>query len=360
MVQFTEKLNALPGEIGTLVVMAAALLLSAFCLSRLKARAEKSNRSHIVKIASALGLPIYLFLLAVIVYNISLAFDKVFNEEATLLPLHTALPVILVPFLLWTYFRIKNIYLEVVKEGARKGMYGVNLSQIDTLNKLTTTLAVFIALNMMLKALGYDASVLLTIGGIGGAVVGFATKDFTANFFGGLVIYLTKPFTVGDTIRIHERNIEGHVDEIGWYLTRITDNEKQPIHIPNSMFSQMILITPSKRSHRLLRETLTLQLQDFSKLEPLVAALRQYLSKHPDIDPFQRLEVHFSGFDKGYLNIDLFVYVKTRNAEEFKNIKQRILIEVKNIAIAHGGDMAAGISGIDIVKPVFFEMKGAP
>ncbi|CRX39025.1 mechanosensitive ion channel family protein [Estrella lausannensis] len=360
MVQFTEKLNALPGEIGTLIAMAAALVLSAFCLFRLKARAEKSHRSHLVEIASSLGLPVYLFLLSLIVYSASTALDKAFNEEASLPPLHTALPVILVPFLLWTYFRIKKVYLEVIKERVRRGMYGVSLAQIDTLNKLVTALAVFIALIMMLKALGYDASVLLTIGGISGAVVGFATKDFTANFFGGLVIYLTKPFSVGDTIRIHERNIEGHVEEIGWYLTKITDSEKQPVHIPNSMFSQVILITPSKRSHRLLKETLTIQLRDFSNLEPLVAALKQQLATHPNIDPFQRLEVHFSGFDKSDINIDLFAYVKVASAEEFKRVKQRVLIEAKSIFLAHGADIAAGTLGIDVSKPVVVEMKGTP
>src|SRR5690606_13012535 len=128
-----------------------------------------------------IALPVYLFLLALLAYNTSSAMERAFSEETFLPPLHTALPAILVPFLLWTYFRIKKIYLEVVKERVRMGMYGVNLAQIDTLNKIATALTVFLALILMLKALGYDASVLLTIGGISGAVVGFATKDFTAN-----------------------------------------------------------------------------------------------------------------------------------------------------------------------------------
>ena len=37
--------------------------------------------------------------------------------------------------------------------------------------------------------------------GIGGIAVGFAAKDLLSNFFGGLGIYLDRPFTVGDWIR---------------------------------------------------------------------------------------------------------------------------------------------------------------
>lgn len=357
MVQFTEKLNTLTGEIGTFIGMAIALAATAFFLKRLKSRAEKNKRSHVVKIQEALTLPAYLFLFTLLIFNSAAAFDRAFNENTVFPPLHSALPAILVPFLLWIYFRIKTIYLEAIKENVRKGAYGASLAQVDSLNKLITALAIFLAIIMMLKALGYDASVLLTIGGIGGAFVGFATKDFTANFFGGLVIYLTKPFTVGDTIKIHERGVEGHVEEIGWYLTKLIDNEKQPVHIPNSMFSQVIVVTPSKRSHRLLKETLSIQLDDFSKLQELVGSLKRQLVDRPDIDPFQRLEVHFSGFDKSSLNIDIFAYTKALSSEAYKKTKQEILIEAKNIILSHGACMTAGTQEIDIVKPVSLEIK---
>ena len=54
---------------------------------------------------------------------------------------------------------------------------------------------------LVLQSIGISLSGLLAFGGIGGIAVGFAAKDLLANFFGGLSIYLDRPFTTGDWIR---------------------------------------------------------------------------------------------------------------------------------------------------------------
>ena len=50
----------------------------------------------------------------------------------------------------------------------------------------------------MLQTLGYSISGLLALGGVGGIAIGFAAKDLLANFFGGLMSYLDRPFKIGD------------------------------------------------------------------------------------------------------------------------------------------------------------------
>ena len=69
--------------------------------------------------------------------------------------------------------------------------------------------------------------------------IGFAAKDLLSNFFGGLFIYLDRPFAVGDWIRSPDREIEGTVEQIGWRVTRIRTFDKRPLYIPNSVFSQI-------------------------------------------------------------------------------------------------------------------------
>ena len=90
---------------------------------------------------------------------------------------------------------------------------------------------------LVLQAFGVSVSgVLAFCGGIGGIAIGFAARDLLANFFGALMIFLDRPFSVGDWVRSPDRDIEGTVEDIGWRLTRIRTFDKRPLYLPNSIF----------------------------------------------------------------------------------------------------------------------------
>jgi len=80
-----------------------------------------------------------------------------------------------------------------------------------------------------MQTLGYSISGVLAFGGIGGIAVGFAARDLLANFFGGFMIYMDRPFDVGDWIRSPDQEIEGTVEKIGWRLTTIRTFDKRPL-----------------------------------------------------------------------------------------------------------------------------------
>ena len=67
----------------------------------------------------------------------------------------------------------------------------------DAIAKLLRLSVVITAVLVVLQTLGYSIAGVLAFGGIGGIAVGFAAKDLLANFFGGLIIYLDRPFAVG-------------------------------------------------------------------------------------------------------------------------------------------------------------------
>ena len=117
---------------------------------------------------------------------------------------------------------------------------------------------------MILQSVGVSISGLLAFGGIGGIAVGFAAKDLLANFFGGLMIYLDRPFNVGDWVRSPDREIEGTVENIGWRLTTIRSFSKRPIYVPNSMFSSIAVENPSRMANRRIYETIGLRYSDLT------------------------------------------------------------------------------------------------
>ena len=132
--------------------------------------------------------------------------------------------------------------------GIIRGIEDMYIATSDKLDETTAQalgkllrLVVFITAGLViLQTLGYSVSGVLAMGGVGGIAVGFAAKDLLANFFGGLIVYLDRPFAVGDWIRSPDREIEGTVEVIGWRVTEIRNFQSQPMYVPNSVFTTII------------------------------------------------------------------------------------------------------------------------
>ena len=140
--------------------------------------------------------------------------------------------------------------------------------------------------------------------------MGFAAKDLLANFFGGLMIYLDRPFSVGDWIRSPDKEIEGTVEDIGWRLTRIRTFSKRPLYIPNSIFASISVENPSRMSNRRIYETIGIRYDDLEKMKKIVSGVKNMLEAHDQIDNSQTLMVNFNTFSES--SVDFFVYTFTK------------------------------------------------
>ena len=144
------------------------------------------------------------------------------------------------------------------------------------MGKLLRISAIITSVLVVLQSLGYSISGVLAFGGIGGIAVGFAAKDLLANFFGGLMIYLDRPFAVGDWVRSPDKNIEGTVEDIGWRLTRIRTFDKRPLYVPNATFTQISVENPSRMQNRRIHETIGIRYNDANKMAAIVAEVKNW------------------------------------------------------------------------------------
>ena len=211
---------------------------------------------------------------------------------------------------------------------------------VHAVGKLARVVLWIVALLMILQTLGISISGLLAFGGIGGIAVGFAAKDLLANFFGGMSIYLDRPFTVGDWIRSPDKQIEGTVEAVGWRLTRIRTFDQRPLYVPNSVFLSIAVENPSRMFNRRIYETIGLRYEDADKMATVVQQVKQMLSEHPAIDPSRTLIVNFVSF--GESSLDFFVYTFTRTTVwvEYHEVKEEILLKILEIIHANGADVA--------------------
>lgn len=214
------------------------------------------------------------------------------------------------------------------------------VATVHAIAKLTRV-ALWIVVGLtVLQALGVSVSGLLAFGGIGGIAVGFAAKDLLANFFGGMSIYLDRPFAPGDWIRSPDREIEGTVEDIGWRLTRIRTFDQRPLYIPNSVFSQIAVENPSRMYNRRIYETIGVRYQDSQVLRALVVDVRAMLEAHPEIDTNRTLIVNFNHFGASSLDFFIYTFTKTTDWVTYHNVKEDVLLKVLDLVHQHGADVA--------------------
>lgn len=232
---------------------------------------------------------------------------------------------------------------------------GLDVATLQAVSKLLRMAIIITSSLVVLQTLGYSVSGVLAFGGIGGVAVGFAAKDLLANFFGGLMVYLDRPFVIGDWVRSPDRDIEGTVEYIGWRLTRIRSFDKRPLYIPNAIFTNIVVENPSRMSNRRIYETIGIRYDDVGNMGVIVADVKKYLQSHDAIDTDATLMVNFNAFAPSSCDFFVYAFTKTTVWVDFHEIKQEILLKIAEIIDNHGAEIAYPTSSLHIAGPINLE-----
>jgi len=231
----------------------------------------------------------------------------------------------------------------------------IDRSTADAISQLLRFAVIITAILVALQTMGFNISAILAFGGIGGIAIGFAAKDLLSNFFGGLMIYLDRPFAIGDWIRSPDKEIEGTVEKIGWRLTVIRTFDKRPLYLPNSVFASIAVENPSRMTNRRIYETIGVRYDDINVLPVIVDEVKAMLESHNEIDTNNTLMVNFNKFSESSLDFFIYTFTKTTDWKFYHEIKQDVLFKVSEIIKKHGAEMAFPTSTIQIQNgmPVF-------
>lgn len=216
----------------------------------------------------------------------------------------------------------------------------IDRTTVDAVGKLLRVSVIITSTLVVLQSLGFSVSGVLAFGGIGGIAIGFAARDLLANFFGGLMVYLDRPFAIGDWVRSPDRDIEGTVESIGWRVTRIRTFDKRPIYVPNAVFTQITVENPSRMTNRRISETIGVRYDDFSVVAPIVDAIREMLRNHAEIDTNQTLIVNFNQYNDSSLDIMVYTFTRTTQWVLYHEIKQDVLLKIGEIIEGQGAEIA--------------------
>ncbi|GAB3374097.1 mechanosensitive ion channel family protein [Spongiibacter taiwanensis] len=338
--------------IAVLVVLSANLLLSAF-LRRLAVRFARTHNLWDDSLLEASRRPLILMLWAV---GASYVLEVVGNStDAEIFPLLSsarAMGVVLI--LAWFLVSlVRQVERRLLSDEYRNADEPVDQTTVMALGKLVRSTVIIVASLMVLQNLGYSISGVLAFGGIGGIAVGFAAKDLLSNFFGGLMIYLDRPFSVGEWIRSPDKDIEGTVENIGWRLTRIRTFDSRPLYVPNATFAQIAVENPSRMLNRRIYETIGVRYQDADLMPEIIRRVKAMLEDHPDIDLGRTLIVNFNKYNASSLDFFIYTFTKTRDWVEYHAVKQDVLLQVMAIIHELGADVAYPTTTLKI-DPIAF------
>jgi MscS family membrane protein len=170
--------------------------------------------------------------------------------------------------------------------------------------------------------------------GIGGLALALAAKDTLENLLGSFTIFLDKPFTLGDVVKVG--NVQGKIEKIGFRSTLIRTMEKTLIKVPNKRMIDADLENISLRDmirasfHLTLKmHTTRVQIENFMKEG--TAILQKHKEVAHDPEPFIRLDkITDIGFE---LQVQFFI--NTTDADFFQLQRQDILLSLIEIAQQH-------------------------
>lgn len=226
-----------------------------------------------------------------------------------------------------------------------------DITTIDAISKTFNIFIILLVTLITLQMFEISLSAILAFGGIGGIIMGLSAKDFLANFLGALMIYLDRPFGVGDWIRSPDRSIEGIVESIGWRLTTIRTFEQHPLYVPNSVFTSIIVENPERMNMRRINEIIKIRFIDIDKVKTITKQIRQMISEHQGINHEDVSFCNINSYSESSIDLILYTFTKAKDREGFYSVKQDILLKSYDIIRANGAELAHPTQTLFVSEP---------
>ena len=203
--------------------------------------------------------------------------------------------------------------------------------KVDMFSKLLSIVVLICAVIPVMQIFGVGLGAIATVGGLGGLIIGFSTKDLFTNFFGLFSVYLDKPFAIGDEITILDKGINGVVEEIGLRTTTLrTLNNKTAVYLPNSIFNTMIIENNTRILNRIFIQEFKIGCSDLEMLNDLFEQVKLELKNFAFIDKNINSVIRIVDLNNREIIVSFKIFFKPINIANFvthSNIVMKFLFQ---------------------------------
>lgn len=194
----------------------------------------------------------------------------------------------------------------------------VEITLVEFLEDLvfwTIRVLVFIA---VISRLGVETSSFVAVLGAAGLAVGLSLQGSLANFAGGILIILFKPFKVGDKIEVQGET--GKVDDIQIFSTKMITGNNQVVYIPNGLLSNGKIKNHSQKNTT--RTDVEFSVPNDKDVNQLKAEVQNFIQSHKLVLQDPKPEVFINSYTEAATT---FLVRFWTNNDDFMQVKSDIL-----------------------------------
>ncbi len=190
----------------------------------------------------------------------------------------------------------------------------------------------------ILNLLNVNVAALVAGVSVGGLAIALAAQDSVKNLIGALMIFIDKPFDVGDYVIAG--NVSGVVQEVGFRSTRLQASDTSMISVPNGKMVDMTINNLGRRVYRRYRTQIGINYDTPPDIiDIFVEGIEGIMAHHPHtLD--EKTEVHLTEFGPSSLDIMLQTFINVDSWSEELRTKQNIMVEILKLAGEMGVDFA--------------------
>ena len=238
----------------------------------------------------------------------------------------------------WSLWLTIVLLFEALAAHYNKEERSVDRNMMRLVARIIGTIGAIWLMAYGLQRLGIPTLSLLAGLGVGGIAAALAIRPTLENLIGGFVLFLDKPIRVGDYCTFG--SFEGVVERIGVRSTQVRAMDRTLITIPNSQFANMELVNWAMCDQMMIQATIGIRYEtDSDQFRFVLAEIRKAMYAHPRIEN-DTVRVRFDGFGDSSLNIQLRVYAKTREWNDFYAIREDVMFRIKQVVEASGSSFA--------------------
>jgi len=237
----------------------------------------------------------------------------------------------------WIFLRIIDFVAHVFMCKAAKSENRADDQLVPFLKELFKFIVYFIGFFVLL---GYvfevNALSLITGLGIGGIAIALAAKESLENLIGSFTIFIDKPFTVGDLVKVD--GVEGTIEKVGFRSTVLRSTDKTTIIIPNRAMIDGVLENLTRRNYRRVKFNIGITYETKAEvLKEVIAEINNFITANPHTSDST---VTFDSFADSALTIQVLYLVENIDYNEYLKIKEEINFKIVELVNQYESEFA--------------------
>ncbi|WP_372793092.1 mechanosensitive ion channel family protein [Lutibacter sp.] len=265
------------------------------------------------------------------------------------------LNIMVTVFWIYVFLKLVQVVMSIYADFAESTHGKLDDQLVPILDNFLTGIVIFLGFLKLLTLFGIEPVTVIAGASIGGLAVALASQDTVKNLIGTVMIFIDKPFHIGDWIEAG--TVIGTVETVGFRSTTVRAADTSVFQIPNSALSEMVVNNKGLRAFRRYQTNLGIR---YDTPPELINAFAQGVRKIIDLHPETRSDafnVEFSGFGDSALLILLNVYFVQLDWNLEQSSKHSLHIKILELAKELGVEFAFPSSTIMIEQ--FPEKKGS-